>query len=244
MEHYILILGAGSDIAQELAKLYAEEGYNLYLASRNLDFLKRMAKDLETRYEIKAKPLYFDAVSYETHQEFYASLDPAPLGVVVAFGYLGDQTLAQKDFAEARRIIETNFLGAVSILEIAAADFENRGAGFIIGISSVAGDRGRQSNYIYGAAKAAFSIYLQGLRNRLYKSGISVLTVKPGFVSTKMTEHMSLPKLLTATPYKVAKDIWKAWRKDKDEIYTLWFWRYIMLLIKLVPEGIGKRLGW
>ncbi len=241
---YILILGAGSDIAQELAKLYAEEGYNLYLTSRNLDLLERLAKDLQIRYQIDAKPLFFDATSYETHSEFYQKLTPKPLGAVVAFGYLGDQLKAQKDFNEARKIIETNFLGAVSILEIIANDFEERKAGFIIGISSVAGERGRQSNYIYGAAKAAFSIYLQGLRNRLYRSGVSVLTVKPGFVDTKMTASMKLPKLLTASPAKVAHDIIKAWHKKKDEIYTLWFWRYIMLLIRMIPENIGKRLGW
>ncbi|NPA49113.1 MAG: SDR family oxidoreductase [Thermodesulfobacteria bacterium] len=241
---YILILGAGSDIAQELARLYAEEGYNLYLASRNLNLLERLAKDLEIRYQIKAKPLFFDATSYETHSGFYQKLEPKPLGVVVAFGYLGDQLKAQKDFNEARKIIETNFLGAVSILEIIAKDFEERKAGFIIGISSVAGERGRQSNYIYGAAKAAFSIYLQGLRNRLYRSGISVLTVKPGFVETKMTASMKLPKLLTASPVRVAQDIIKAWHKKKDEIYTLWIWRYIMFLIRMIPENIGKRLEW
>jgi len=243
-DNHILILGASSDIAQELARLYAEEGFSLYLASRDVNFLRRLTNDLNIRYGTEAKPLFFDATSYETHSEFYQKLTPKPLGAVVAFGYLGNQLKAQNDFNEARKIIETNFLGAVSILEIIAKDFEERKAGFIIGISSVAGERGRQSNYIYGAAKAAFSIYLQGLRNRLYQSGISVLTVKPGFVETKMTAAMKLPKILTAKPFQVAQDIFKAWKKDKDEIYSLWFWRYLMFLIRLIPESIGKRLNW
>ena len=165
------------------------------------------------------------------------------MGVVCAFGYLGDNEEAKSDFIEARKIMETNYIGCVSILNIIANDFEKRKRGFIIGISSVAGDRGRQSNYYYGSAKAGFTAYLSGLRNRLHRSGINVLTVKPGFVRTQMTEGMELPPLLTAHPEKTARDIYKSWKKGKMTLYTKWFWRHIMLIIKYIPETIFKRMS-
>ncbi len=162
---------------------------------------------------------------------------------MLAFGYLGDQSRAQKDFQEARQIIETNFLGAVSILEVIARDFAHRGHGFIIGMSSVAGERGRQSNYIYGAAKGALSIYLSGLRNRLHNRGVRVITVLPGFIRTKMTEHLDLPEKLMAEPEDVAEDIFRAYKKRKEIVYSKWFWRWIMKIIKLIPERVFKRLN-
>jgi len=155
---------------------------------------------------------------------------------------LGDQTKAQEDFQEARRIVETNFLGAVSILEIVGRDFARRGHGFIIGISSVAGERGRQSNYLYGAAKGALTIYLSGLRNRLHKHGVRVITVLPGFVRTKMTGHLDLPEKLMAEADEVAEDIYAAYKKGKEIVYTKWLWRWIMVIIKSIPEKIFKRL--
>ncbi|WP_461833464.1 SDR family oxidoreductase, partial [Desulfothermus sp.] len=194
MENYLLILGANSDIAKATAHRFAKEGYNLYLASRDIEKLEVIARDIEVRYKVKVKPLYFDALDYLSHQRFYESLHPRPKGVVCAVGYLGNQIKAQSDFEEAKKIIGTNFTGCVSILNIIANDFEKRKYGFIVGISSVAGDRGRKSNYIYGSAKAAFTTYLSGLRNRLFKTGVHVITVKPGFVQTKMTQGMNLPK--------------------------------------------------
>ncbi len=239
----LLILGANSDVAEAVARKFAqEEKANIYLASRDLGLLEKQARDLEIRAQVKAQPLSFDALDYAAHAAFYQSLDPKPDGVLVAFGYLGDQSRAQEDFAEARRIIDTNFLGAVSILEIVAQDFARRGHGFIIGLSSVAGERGRQSNYIYGAAKGALSIYLSGLRNRLHQRGVRVLTVLPGFVRTKMTEHLDLPEKLTAEPAEVAEDIYTAYKKGKDIIYTKWLWRWIMAIIKAIPEKVFKRL--
>jgi short-subunit dehydrogenase len=129
------------------------------------------------------------------------------------------------------------------MLEVIAADFEERGHGMIIGISSVAGERGRQSNYIYGSAKAGFNAYLSGLRNRLSKRGVHVMTVLPGFINTKMTASLDLPGLLTAQPEEVAEDIYKAFQKKKNFLYTKWFWRWIMLIIKYIPEPVFKRMG-
>jgi len=170
-------------------------------------------------------------------------LQQSPDLVICAFGYLGEQELAQDDFEQARRIIDTNYSGAVSILEVVAADFANRATGVIVGIGSVAGDRGRQSNYIYGSAKGALAIYLAGLRNRLAKSGVHVATVKPGFVDTKMTAGLDLPPAITAQPEQIASDILKAVKKRRNIVYSLWIWRYIMLIIRSIPEMIFKRLS-
>jgi hypothetical protein len=154
-----------------------------------------------------------------------------------------EQSIAQNDWNETFNTINVNFTGAVSMLNIIANDFEARKSSFIIGISSVAGDRGRKANYIYGSAKAGFSAYLSGLRNRLFGSGVHVLTVKPGFVATKMTEGLDLPEKLTAHPEAVAKDIFVAQQKGKDVLYTKSIWRLVMLIIKHIPEGIFKKLS-
>ena len=156
---------------------------------------------------------------------------------------MGDQQRAQKDFKEAKKIIDTNYTGIVSIFNIIANVFEKRKSGFIVGISSVAGDRGRKSNYIYGSAKAALTAYLSGLRNRLYGSKVHVMTVKPGFVDTKMTKGMDLPEKLTAKPKEVAKDIYIAQQKGKDILYTKWIWKWIMLIIKIIPEWKFKGMS-
>lgn len=243
---YVLVLGATSDIARELSYLLAEEGYNLYIAGRNMELLEATERDIKLRFNVDVKSLYFDARKYETHKEFFRSLNPEPNGVIVSFGYLGNQSIAHEDFSEAEKVIDVNLKGAISILEVVARSFENSGEKdrFIVGISSVAGDRGRGSNYIYGAAKSGFTIYLQGLRNRLCSKGIHVITVKPGFVKTKMTAGLKAPMGLSASPRQVAKDIVKAIKKKKYVIYTPWYWKFIMLIVRSIPESIGCRLKW
>ncbi|MBW1836750.1 MAG: SDR family oxidoreductase [Deltaproteobacteria bacterium] len=239
----LLILGANSEIAYAIGKKFVHyEKANLYLASRDIELLQKKVKDIQVRSNVNAQALFFDALDYTSHQSFYSGLGIQPDGVVLAFGYFGDQKEAQQDFKKARHIIEANFTGAASILEVIATDFEQRQQGFIIGISSVAGDRGRQSNYIYGSAKGALTIYLAGLRNRLHKSNVQVITVLPGYARTKMTAQMELPEILLAEPDEVAEDVYNAYRKGKDIIYTKWFWRVIMFLIKITPEKIFKRL--
>ncbi len=240
----LLILGGNSDVAYAAAQQFAANiKADVTLASRNLELLEKKARDLEIRWDVKARAILFDVRDTQAHKAFYESLDPKPDGVIAAFGYLGDQALAQQDFNEARKVIETNFVGAASILEIVAADFQRRGRGVIIGISSVAGERGRQSNYVYGAAKGALSIYLGGLRNRLSKHQVRVITVLPGFIHTKMTQSLNLPAMLTASPEQVAADIYGAYQKGKEVIYTRWFWRWIMAVIKAIPETVFKRLS-
>ena len=240
---YILIIAAKSDIAKALAKKYAENGYNLYLAARGASELKAFANDLNIRTKSDIKCIELDILDYASHQVVYSSLPEKPEGVISAVGYLGEQQKAQTNFSDAHQIIDTNYTGVVSMLNIIADDFEQRKKGFIVAISSVAGDRGRKSNYLYGSAKAALTAYLSGLRNRLYAANVHVLTVKPGFVATKMTAAMDLPKKLTAQAQQVAEDIYKAQQKNKDVLYTKWIWRWVMLIIRNIPEWKFKRMN-
>lgn len=240
---YLLIIGARSDIAKACAREYAKNGYDLYLAARNADELSAFARDVTTRTQQSVKLLELDILDYQSHQRFYDSMEEKPLGVISAVGYLGKQEQAQSDFEEAQKIMGTNYTGVVSLINIIANDFERRRSGFIVGISSVAGDRGRKSNYLYGSAKAAFTAYLSGLRNRLYEAQVHVLTVKPGFVATKMTEGMDLPEKLTAQPDEVASDIFQAQQKGKNVLYTKWIWRWVMMVIKMIPEWKFKGMS-
>ncbi len=237
----VLILGANSEIALALAHLFArKDKADLFLASRGIDELGKNCKDIAIRYQVRAEPLFFDALDYSGHHDFYQNLPAEPDVVVLAFGYLGSQKKGQVDFVEAKKIVESNYLGAVSILEIIAADFEKRKTGKIIILSSVAGDRGRKKNYLYGSAKAGLTTYASGLRNGLFASNVKVLTVLPGFVKTKMTYGMDLPEKLLAEPEQVARDIYKSVAK-KDVIYTKKIWRLIMAVIRAIPEFQFKK---
>ncbi len=243
MSEAVLILGATSAIARATAAAFAARGAALYLASRDAEELRRIAADIQVRYGVAVQHGLFDAEATDSHTAFFKSVlaaMPKLSGVVLAFGYLGDQQAA-RDFNVGAKVIAANFTGAVSILSHCANYFEPLQRGFIIGISSVAGDRGRQSNYVYGAAKGALSLYLQGLRNRLYASGVRVITVKPGFVDTAMT--YGLPGMfLVASPQAIGERIARTLDKSADVVYLPWFWRYIMLIIKHIPEAIFKRL--
>lgn len=245
MPETILILGAHSDIAKAIAHEHAKEGSTLLLAARKSHRLEADAADMRIRNqkEVSIQLIDFDALDYEGHQSWYEQLSPKPDIVYCVFGYLGQQEEAEKSWQMAQEILSVNFLGAASILHHIAVEMEERKSGMIVGISSVAGERGRASNYYYGSSKAGFTAYLSGLRNRLVSSGVHVMTVKPGFVDTAMTEDMDLPPLLTATADKVAKDIVSAVKRKKNVVYTKWMWRYIMLIIRNIPESIFKKLS-
>jgi decaprenylphospho-beta-D-erythro-pentofuranosid-2-ulose 2-reductase len=238
----VLILGAGSDIAVALARKYASAGYSVQLAARNVERLRPLQTDCSIRYNVSCSIHEFDAELPASHPAFFASLPVRPDITISVFGYLGDQLKAESDWEECQRILQINYVGAVSILNAAANEYVLQGKGSIAGISSVAGERGRQSNYFYGSAKAGFTAYLSGLRNRLFHKNVHVLTVQPGFVYTKMTENMPLPKLLTATPQQVADAIFKAIEKKKNILYVKWFWRWIMLVIRSIPEFMFKKM--
>lgn len=241
----VLVLGATSSIGRHAAAGFARRGYDLCLAGRNQDELTRIASDLSLRHGVKVQSVSFDAAHAGSSNsmmdvvmdESFGDLS----GVLLCFGVLGDQPVAQEDAPYAREVIGINFTAAVSLLTPLANYFEERKQGFIGVISSVAGDRGRQSNYVYGAAKGGLSIYLQGLRQRLSKAGVTVTTIKPGFVDTKMT--FGLPGMfLVADPADVGESIARAIEKRKSVAYIPGFWRWIMLIIKLIPERVFVRL--
>lgn len=238
MAKTLLVLGGRSDIGVACAHDFAANGFNIILAARNSSDLSSSRSDFEIRHGVVVHLVEFDAAAPESHAEMYDSLPIKPDVVIYAIGSLGDQKTLERDWSEAEKVISSNYTGGVSILSVIANDFESRNIGTIIGISSVAGDRGRQSNYIYGSAKAGFSAFMAGLRHRLAKTEVKVLTVKPGFVETKMTEGMDLPHMLTAKPPQIAKAIFKAYRKEKNILYYLPVWRQIMFVVRSVPESI------
>ena len=238
----VLIVGANSDIAKATARIYARSGFDLILAQRNNEDIEPFVADLKIKYERHIEAIHLDILDYSSHAEIYSKLQRPIDGVIIAVGYLGDQQKSQDDFEESRKIIDSNFTGLVSLLNIIANDFEKRRTGFIVAISSVAGDRGRKKNYQYGAAKAGLTAYLSGLRNRLFDKGVKVLTIKPGFVLTKMTKDLDLPEKLTAQPKDIAQAIYSAQQKGKDTLYYMKKWRLIMWIIRMIPEKIFKRL--
>ena len=216
-------------------------GYNIYLCGRKINEIEQFAKILQSEYKIITELRELDIEKFDTHQSFYSSLDPKPFGFINVTGFYPDQKNAEKSQDDVSKSININYSGPVSLLNIVANDLEIRREGFIVGISSVSGERGRMKNYIYGSAKSAFTTYLSGLRNRLSKSNTHVLTVIPGYINTN--KNIERPKLLTARPADVAKDIFNAQESNKNIIYTKWVWRYIMLVIRIIPEFIFKKLN-
>ncbi|HRG88061.1 MAG TPA: SDR family NAD(P)-dependent oxidoreductase [Chitinophagales bacterium] len=236
-----LILGAKSDIAKAIAVELAGQQVNLLLAARNCDDLKEFKHKLENEYAVSIELREFDALKFNTHAGFVDSLPESIDTVFCVFGYLGNQQLAETDTAERELIWNTNYTGAESVLEHIAIKFNRQGRGLIVGVSSVAGDRIRASNRFYGESKAAFAAYLNRLRKNV-SPGVQVLVVKPGFVDTKMTAHLKLPPLITASATQVARAISKAIVDKETEIYVLPVWRYIMFAITLIPESLFKYL--
>lgn len=239
----LLVLGASSDIGLAIARKFADNGYALLLAGRNIHSLEEIAQDIRIRSNIPTSVLHFDATDFSSHENFVQSLPVVPDVTLCVFGYMEEETRAWQDWSIAHQMIQTNYVGAVSILQQIALLYERAQTGAIVGISSVAGDRGRKTKLIYGSSKAGFTAYLSGLRNRLAEKNIPVLTVKPGFVYTRMTEEMKLPPLLTAEPSAVAEAVWQGVRKKKNTVYVKWMWRYIMLIIQHIPEFIFKKMS-
>jgi len=242
----VLIIGASSAIAQSVARIYAERGAGIYLVARDAVRLDAIADDLRVRGAASVDCLGVDLTDQDRHPEIIAAAcDALPEidTVLVAHGVLPDQHECEESAAAALQSIDVNFLSVVALLTPLANRFAENKRGSIAVISSVAGDRGRQSNYVYGAAKSGLDTFLAGMRNRLIKSGVHVLTIKPGFVDTPMTAHIPERGLLWAQPDDVASDIVKAIDKKKNVIYTPWFWALIMLIIRSVPESLFKRLS-
>lgn len=241
----ILIIGGTSAIATATAINFAKNGDELFLADINISRLQEVQKHIQAltdsnvsiaEFSLKDDNVYHDV--FNTAIKKMGEVD----AVLIAYGTLPEQEKIKNDISAVIEQININFTSVISFATVAAEYFEKRDTGCIAAISSVAGDRGRQSNYIYGAAKGAISLYLQGLRNRFGKTDISVLTIKPGFVDTPMTANM--PKnFLYSSPETIGKIIYDAMNKGKDVVYAPGFWRYIMMIIKIIPEGIFKKLS-
>lgn len=241
----ILILGATSALAHETAKNFAKDGASFVLVARSAQKLEAIRSDLSVRGAKEVEIIEADFNDIPRHSEIlesalkpFAGLDMA----LVAYGTLGDQKLCEQNVEATLQELTTNGTSVIALLTLLANYFEQQKRGCIAVISSVAGDRGRQSNYIYGSAKAAVTVFLQGLRNRLAKKGVSVVTLKPGMVDTPMTAHMR-KGLLFADPKKVGHGIYEAMLKHKEVAYVPGYWRYVMWVIKSIPEPIFKKLN-
>ena len=241
----ILILGATSAIAEAVARIYASRSAKLYLVARNSNRLGLNARDLEIRGAGAIDSMVLDLRDYSRHAELLSAAQEHLDGidvVLVAYGVLPDQAACEADAQAMRDVFETNALSVMSLLTEASKMLEAQGRGTLAVISSVAGDRGRRSNYVYGASKAALEAFLQGLRNRLYSKGVHVLTIKPGFVDTPMTAAFDKGPLW-ASPATVANGIVRSIDRRRDVVYLPWFWRLIMFGVRALPERLFKRLS-
>ncbi len=240
----ILIIGATSAIAEATARLYAADGAKIYLLARNKDRLKSITADLGIRGADSVGSAHFEANDLASHQ---ALLDRAyqALGsfdiVLVAHGTLGNQKVSEASTEVAMQELQTNAMSTIALLTRLANMMEKQKYGTLAVISSVAGERGRPSNYVYGTAKAAVTTFCEGLRARLFKHGVHVMTIKPGMVETPMTAGMDMPGMLVAKSEDVARDIVNAVRKKKDILYTPWFWQFVMIGIIHIPTKTFKK---
>ncbi|MGP1358068.1 SDR family oxidoreductase [Roseicyclus sp.] len=241
MSNSVLILGAASGMARAIARSFAAEGHAIRLAARDVSRLEADRADLMTRHGVEVTLHEFDALDLDGHAAFVAGLPELPEIAVCAVGAMGTQAENAADPTAGAMVMRANFEGPAAILAHLANGMEERGYGTLVGISSVAGERGRAANYVYGSAKAGFTAFLSGLRNRLAKKGVHVVTVLPGFVATAMTEGMDLPEKLTAQPEEVAAAIVKAVKRRKNVIYVRPIWRIVMAVIKAIPEPIFKK---
>ena len=238
----VLILGARSDIAKATAHAFAALGHPIQLAARCADTLDADRTDIELRYNVSVSLHEFDALDLQSHNEFVEQLTALPEIAVCLVGLMGEQSENEHDQGAATRVMRSNYEGPASVLAVLANRFEERGSGTLVGISSVAGERGRATNYVYGSAKAGFTAFLSGLRNRLASKGVHVVTVLPGFVATQMTEGLDLPAKLTAQPNEVGRCVARAVLKKRNVVYVRPIWWLIMAIIRNIPETIFKRM--
>jgi hypothetical protein len=237
-----LIVGATSDIALALARRCAERGMSLVLAARRPEALVETAEAFAREHGVDARVVHLDLMNHEDAVATVRGLEPAPDLVAVVGAVMVPAMGERPSIAEIDEVVRTNLLGCAAVLEASAERLAERGAGAIVGVSSVAGDRGRGSNYLYGSSKAGVTAYLSGLRARMAPAGVHVLTVKPGLIRTRMTEGRSLPPLLSGSPDRVARAILRALDGKRSTIYVPWIWRWIMLVIRTLPEPLFRRL--
>lgn len=245
----VAVVGATSSIGRAIATRLARDGARVVLCGRRVAELELIAKDIAIRTGSDARVVRYEALAFDEHAEFvrraeraFPGEEPGLEGLVVVVGEMAEQTDAEADFALARRMIDVNYASVVSLCEELAPRLAANRGGFLCAIGSVAGDRGRQSNYLYGSTKAALATYVDGLRVRLAKAGVGVTLVKPGFVDTPMT--WGRPGVfLAAKPSVVARDVVRGIRRNRRVVYTPWFWRWILLAVRLAPDALFRRLA-
>ncbi len=241
----VLVLGATSGIAEATARIWAREGANIFLVARNADRINAVAADLRVRGAAYVETAVADLDDIDGHTALLGRAITALGGLDVAYlavGILGEQPRAEQDTTHALHILHTNLTAPVSLLTWLSNYCVNQGFGTLAVLSSVAGERGRKSNYVYGASKAGLTAFLGGLRNRVDREGVHVLTIKPGPVRTSMTTGMKGSEKF-ADPDKVAREIARAIDKKQDVLYTPFQWRPIMAVIRAIPERIFKKLN-
>ena len=242
----IVIIGATSAIATACARLWAKDDAAFYLVGRDNTKLQHTADDLKARSSSDVYTDIIDICDFESHEAMlarcFSTLQQVDIALI-AHGTLPDQAACEQDINIAVEEFTSNGLSTIALLTPLANRMEQQGHGTIAVISSVAGDRGRQSNYLYGAAKASVTSFCEGLRARLFKRGVHVLTIKPGFVDTPMTQGLPLPGLLVSSPDKVARCIARGINRGSNSIYTPFYWSMIMLIIRMIPTFIFKRLS-
>jgi short-subunit dehydrogenase len=244
MKRTILILGASSSIARATALQFAKQGYPIYLAGRDDEDIARIAKDVRVCCETKVYEGHFDAFDTDSHGDFFKNVvheTDGLGGVLVGFGIRGDVEKSQHDFSEVKKVFDCNLLGACSILTYCAEYFEQQGCGFIAAITSIAGDYGRQDNYVYATAKGALEIFMEGLRTRLERVEVQVTTIKPGLVDTAMTfsRYNPFPK---ATPEAIGIKIVRAIEQKKKVVYVPGYWRIVMMIAKVLPNTVINKI--
>ncbi|MCF6445009.1 SDR family NAD(P)-dependent oxidoreductase [Nereida sp. MMG025] len=239
-----IILGATSSMARAMARRLADDGKGLILAARDMKDVQATAADCAARGAALAEAVAFDARDPKSFEAIIdrAAREDGMVSCAVFVGSMPDQADISADPSLVDGTVMDSFTGPARFLERLAPLMEERGGGTVVGVGSVAGDRGRVGNYVYGAAKAGFHTYMSGLRNRLTRAGAHAVTVKPGFVDTAMTWGLE-GMFLVASPDDVARDILRGVEKKKNVVYTPFFWRYIMRIIKSVPEPIFKKLS-
>jgi decaprenylphospho-beta-D-erythro-pentofuranosid-2-ulose 2-reductase len=245
MNGTVVIVGATSGIGRALARACAAEGRGVVLAGRDSSSLQRIAADCRVRFAVPARSEHFDALDFEDHAAFVEraakGFGQGVDGFILCQGEMPDEAVARRDLQVFRRTIDVNYAATVSVLERAADHLSEHPGGFLCAITSVAGDRGRPRNHLYGSTKAAVSVYLGGLRVRMARHGVKVVDVRPGIVDTGLT--WALPDLpLRADPAQIARDVLRGIARDRAVVYAPWFWRYVMMIIRWIPDRIFKRL--
>ena len=231
----ILVIGGNSDIGYATAKVFAQNKYNIHLVSRNTSQLEIKKKEIENLYKVECKITSLDILNKENVNNFFNEYLESPTIILIAVGYM---EIDEKNY---EKIASINYLSPMTFIEKSLVKYKTqKKLNTIIGISSVAGDRGKKKNPVYSSSKSAFSSYLDGLRQRLYLDGIHVITVKPGFVKTKMTENLKLPKILISNVNHVGNKIFKAYKNKKNTLYVPRYWSIIMFIYKMIPETIFK----